>query len=219
MKIKNRGPDKSTFITNSNYIIGFHRLAIMDTSICGDQPFSYSYYFEKDGHKFLKTIYLMCNGEIYNFKELKENSELIEYLEKINYKYKSLSDCEVLLTMYLMTNDKENFMNNFLQQINGEFAFAIYDIETNISTKESVYKLYMARDRFGIRPLFYSKLDDNTIVYGSEMKSIVGINDNKVEVFDPRSTQLWFNKRENNINKLETISKFILIPFTLLLNP
>ena len=45
MKIKNRGPDKSTFITNSNYIIGFHRLAIMDTSIYGDQPFSYSYYF------------------------------------------------------------------------------------------------------------------------------------------------------------------------------
>ena len=44
-KIKHRGPDKSIYITNSNYIIGFHRLAIIDTSIQGDQPFSHSYYY------------------------------------------------------------------------------------------------------------------------------------------------------------------------------
>ena len=194
--IKERGPDKSTFIVNDNYIIGFHRLAIMDTSVQGDQPFSITF---KENNR-LRTVYLTCNGEIYNFKELKESIEVKEYCEKINYNYRSNSDCEVLLVLYLMHTENNN-LDDMLNKLNGEYAFAVFDISENLEDKD--YKLYLARDRFGIRPLFYSKLDDNTIVYGSEMKSLVGINNNKVEVFDPRSSQMWFKKED----KLENISK------------
>ena len=64
-QIKSRGPDRSIFITNSNYIIGFHRLAIMDTSIQWDQPFSLSYYYTNSlGHKILRTVYVYANAEI-----------------------------------------------------------------------------------------------------------------------------------------------------------
>jgi asparagine synthase (glutamine-hydrolysing) len=200
--IKERGPDKSTFIVNDNYIIGFHRLAIMDTSVQGDQPFSITF---KENNR-LRTVYLTCNGEIYNFKELKESIEVKEYCEKINYNYRSNSDCEVLLVLYLMSiENSEKNLDDMLNKLNGEFAFAVFDITENLEDKtDKEYKLWLARDRFGIRPLFYSKLDDNTIVYGSEMKSLVGINNNnKVEVFDPRSSQMWFKKD----NKLENISK------------
>ena len=203
--IKNRGPDRSTFIVNDNYIIGFHRLAIMDTSVQGDQPFSISF---KENNK-LRTVHLTCNGEIYNFKELKESIEVKEYCEKINYNYRSNSDCEVLLILYLMqSEDIKNNLDGMLNKLNGEFAFSIFDITENLEDKmDKDYKLWLARDRFGIRPLFYSKLDDNTIVYGSEMKSLVGINNNKVEVFDPRSSQIWFSNRENENIKLENASK------------
>ena len=57
-KIKSRGPDKSIYIVNSNYIVGFHRLAIMDTIIQGEQPFSLSYYYKNEKEeKILRTIY------------------------------------------------------------------------------------------------------------------------------------------------------------------
>jgi len=193
-KIRNRGPDKSVFISNDNYIVGFHRLAIMDTSVQGDQPFSISIKDEESNT--LRTVYLICNGEIYNYKELKESEELKEYVKKINYKYKSNSDCEVLLLLYLLHKDSDNFntktgISEMLKKLNGEFAFAIYDIEENLNNNYKRYKLWLARDRFGIRPLFYSNLKDNTIIFGSEIKSIIDIDNNKVEVFDPRSWSLW----------------------------
>jgi hypothetical protein len=65
-QIKTRGPDKSILIQNSNYIIGFHRLAIIDTSIQGDQPFSHSYYYTNDSNeKILRTIYLIVNYTVF----------------------------------------------------------------------------------------------------------------------------------------------------------
>ena len=205
--IQSRGPDKSVFITNSNYIVGFHRLAIMDTSIQGDQPFSYSYYYLNDqNQKMLRTIYLISNGEIYNYKELQQDEQLIEFTKGINYTYKSGSDCEVLLPLYLMTineksykNDEnifENGIKELLNKLNGEFAFTIYDIHTNLITNKIHYNLWIGRDRFGVRPLFYSQLDDKTIVFGSELKSLVSINDNKVEVLDPRSWYYWGGSNE-----------------------
>ena len=200
--ISSRGPDKSSFIINSNYIVGFHRLAILDTSIQGDQPFSYSYYYENDKkEKILRTIYLTANGEIYNFNELKENEELKIFLQLIKYNYRSNSDCEVLLPLFLMNILDNSYKNNetlfenglkeMLLKLNGEFAFSVYDIHTNLSTNKSHYNLWIGRDRFGIRPLFYSKLDEKTIAFGSEVKSLIGINNNKVEVLDPRSWYYW----------------------------
>jgi asparagine synthase (glutamine-hydrolysing) len=201
--IKARGPDRSVFITNPNYIVGFHRLSIMDTSIQGDQPFSISYYYDNDkGEKMLRTVYVICNGEIYNYQSLKDNKELVEFCNKINYHYKSHSDCEVLLPLFLMTIKENDYKTNpdifefgireMLIKLNGEFAFACYDIHTNLGSQETFYNLWTGRDRFGIRPLFYTNLGNKTIAFGSEMKSLIGIEGyNKVEVHDPRSWYYW----------------------------
>ncbi len=218
-QIKSRGPDRTIWISNSNYIIGFHRLAIMDTTIQGDQPFSHSYYYTNGlGEKILRTTYVVVNGEIYNHKELKSSTEVIDILSKINYSFKSNSDCEVILPMFLRefneldelsnsnksigpdinNNNKDNKENqgfsNIITKLSGEFAFAIFDIHSNTETNSTKYNLWTGRDRFGIRPLFYSKIDENTVVFGSEVKSLIGINNNKVEVHDPRSWINWSGK-------------------------
>lgn len=233
-QIQSRGPDKSTLISNSNYVIGFHRLAIVDTSVQGDQPFSFSFYYTgTSGTKYLRTVYLVANGEIYNWKELRSDKDISEFCSRINYKYKSNSDCEVLLPMFLRyisndsySNDTQFFkvgLKEMCTRLDGEFAFAIYDITQNISTFDTYINLWIGRDRFGIRPLFYSQLDDYTIVFGSELKSIVGIEQNlsnKVEQIDPRSWYYWGGE----INSEKKLTKYNAIYYSvgklpMVLNP
>ena len=152
-KVKNRGPDNSTIkLINDNCIFGFHRLAIMGLSDEGNQPF----YFEN--YKCFRVV--VANAEIYNWKELKE-----EYLE--NYNFKSNSDCEIILPLF----DKIG-LENMLDKIIGVFAFVIY--EYNKITEK--YKIYVARDRIGIRPLFYgfnkTLEHSNEIGISSEIKGL-----------------------------------------------
>lgn len=209
--IKARGPDRTTFITNSNYIVGFHRLAIMDTSIQGDQPFSHSYYYNNSlGEKILRTIYVICNGEIYNFKEIKESNDMQEVIHKYNYTFKSESDCEILLPLYLMENssDLNIGLKEMISKLNGEFAFAIYDIDHNLDTNEFKYGLWTGRDRFGIRPLFYTRLDDYTVCFGSEVKSLMKLSKdtiNKVEVHDPRAWMYWGGHQEQELTQVHKL--------------
>lgn len=218
--IKSRGPDKSIFVSNSNYIIGFHRLAIIDTSIQGDQPFTFSYYYinTDNSNKYLRTIYLIVNGEIYNWEKLKQESDIQESCQKNQYKYKSNSDCEVLLPLFLryIVNDSysqdntlfELGLKDMISRLDGEFAFAIYDIHQNLTTNNTHTNLWLGRDRFGIRPLFYTQLDDYTIGFGSELKSLIKIdNNNKVEQIDPRSWYYW-GGTINSENKLIKHNKF-----------
>jgi asparagine synthase (glutamine-hydrolysing) len=185
MKIKHRGPDRSTFIDNNNYKIGFHRLAIMDTSIQGDQPFTHSYRMTDSGtqRQVLRTVYVICNGEIYNYKEIKESEEFKQKVGNFGYSLKSNSDCEILLPMFL------NYGIDYLvKNLNGEFAFGIWDIYEEVETGKINYSLYLGRDRFGIRPLFYSIINLNTFAFCSEMKGLIGLKGkNKVEVFRPRT--------------------------------
>ena len=206
--IKARGPDKSTYISNDNYIVGFHRLAIMDPSIQGDQPFSFSYYYtcSSNSNKYLRTVYLIVNGEIYNWEKLRSDQDIQELCEKVNYQYKSNSDCEVLLPMFLRyivtdsySQDEQLFqsgLGDMISRLDGEFAFAIYDVHQNLTTSNTHVNLWLGRDRFGIRPLFYSQLNEHTISFGSELKSLTGIeqnesNLNRVEQIDPRSWYYW----------------------------
>ena len=139
MKLKHRGPDKSTFsfIQNENFsvIYGFHRLRIVG-SIEYDQPFI------QDG------VYVLCNGEIYNYKSLISNHNLSPRTD---------SDCEVILLLY-----KKYGIQKVLQELNGEFAFIIYDSTNNT--------IYCARDPFGVRPLFISNKQD-TLQLSSEAKA------------------------------------------------
>jgi asparagine synthase (glutamine-hydrolysing) len=185
MKIKHRGPDRSTYIDNGNYKIGFHRLAIMDTSIQGDQPFSFSYKMVDSGtgRQVLRTIYAMCNGEIYNYKEIVNSDDFKECLLKTNYILKSYSDCEIILPMFL-----HHGIDYLTKKLNGEFAFAIFDIYEDLEISKTCYNIYLGRDRFGIRPLFYTIINNDTFAFCSEMKGLINLKDNnKIEVFRPRT--------------------------------
>jgi asparagine synthase (glutamine-hydrolysing) len=155
----------------------------MDPSTQGDQPFAQSYFYENEsGEQMLRTIYVICNGEIYNYTKLKRQIE-----SKQTYVFKSHSDIEVLLPMY-----KDYGIHAMTSKLNGEFAFAIYDTILNTVTKEVEYNLFLGRDRFGIRPLFYT-IDDQTIAFASEMKALIGVGD-KIIQFPPRT---WMHVHGN----------------------
>jgi asparagine synthase (glutamine-hydrolysing) len=154
-KIAHRGPDATRIFTipNSEMKMGFHRLAINDLSDHGMQPFE------------LNNAWLICNGEIFNHKELEQ---------KYQFKMKSLSDCEIILHLYNYHGRGKDAIARILKEIEGEFAFVLYD---------NIHKdIYVARDEFGIRPLFYS-LSKNTAFFASEMKALSFCSD--VRPFPP----------------------------------
>ena len=151
--IFHRGPDISVYKkilleNNQNLQIGFHRLSIIDTTSDSHQPFIIS--------KNNSTFILICNGEIYNYKELRERYNLDKTKE---------SDCVVLLELFLkFYTNLENFYKLFKREIRGEFAFVLYEIRD-----EKIYQKIIGRDMIGVRPL-YSSIDFNAIC--SEIKGI-----------------------------------------------
>lgn len=147
-----RGPDAMQVITTEFGYLGFARLAIMGLSEAGMQP------FEMDGS------WVICNGEIYGFRKLKE--ELIQR----GYGFKSGSDCELLLPLY------EEYGLEMFAHLDAEFACVIYDGKAK--------KLIAARDPIGIRPLFYGYSKEGSIVFASEAKALVPIVD-KIFPFPP----------------------------------
>lgn len=159
MKIKNRGPDMSSFNIFKDSIIGFHRLAIMDLSFHANQP----YIIEKDN----RTVVFVCNGEIYNFKELNE---------KYNLNILTNSDCLVIPKLYLETKF-EDFVNLFSREIKGEFSFILIEYDE----KQDIKHVVVGRDQIGIRPLYMN--EDNTF-FCSEIKGMSSCS-NKVLEFPP----------------------------------
>lgn len=140
--IKYRGPDSTIGVSIGGYEFLFNRLAIMDTSSLGNQPF--------EDNNFI----LVCNGEIFNYKQLK--SEISEY------HYKSHSDCEVLLPLFANYS-----IGDVCHKLDGEFAIVAYD--------KVWQKLVAARDPMGIRPLFYGYTVENQIAFASEMKALLNV--------------------------------------------
>jgi len=140
-----RGPDNEGFHFSENVGLGHKRLSIVDTSEAGNQPL-----YSKD-----KSIVLVFNGEIYNYKSLKNE------LESKGHKFSSNTDAEVLIHLY------EEQGVSLLSCLEGMFAFAIWD------NKEQ--RVFLARDRLGIKPLYYCCYE-NKIVFGSEIKSIFASN-------------------------------------------
>ncbi len=147
-----RGPDMQRFITTQGAILGFERLSIMGLSEEGMQP------FEHDGN------YIVCNGEIYGFRRIKE-----ELIAK-GYSFVSDSDCEILLPMY------ELYGTEMFAKLDAEFACVIYDAKSK--------QLVAARDPIGIRPLFYGYTEKAEIVFASEAKNLVGLT-GKIYPFPP----------------------------------
>lgn len=147
VNIKGRGPDNlKLFYNRDNYMLGFHRLSIMDTSSKGMQPFEV---FENN----IKYT-CICNGEIYNAEDIKKTilDDTVEYV--------SNSDCEVLIPLY------KKYGEDMLQYLDGVFAFII--IKEIGCSKE----VFVARDRFGIRPLYIGEDDLGNIVFSSELKGM-----------------------------------------------
>ena len=151
-KIRHRGPDWSGIYSNSNAIIAHERLAIVDPT-SGKQPLF------SDDNRYV----LAANGEIYNHKELRKKL-------KNKYQFKTNSDCEVILALF-----KEKG-KNFLDDMNGIFAFAIYD------TIDDTY--FIARDHIGIIPLYIGWDSNGTFYVSSELKSLES-NCEKIELFPP----------------------------------
>lgn len=145
--IKHRGPDgQDTFFdSDKNIFFGHTRLAIIDLSELGKQPMFIK--SKKTGSR----LWITFNGEIYNYQEIKKEL-LVE-----GYEFKSTTDTEVILAAF------DNWGVNCVDKFRGMFAFAIWD--------EQVGEIYLFRDRFGVKPLYYYKKDDD-FVFSSELKSI-----------------------------------------------
>jgi len=151
-RVRHRGPDWSGVYSNDNAILAHERLAIVDPT-SGKQPI-----ISQDGKKIIAV-----NGEIYNHQILRES-----FLN--SYDFKTKSDCEVLIPLY------QSKGVNFLNDLNGIFAFALYD-----SSKDSYF---IARDHIGIIPLYMGWDERNIFYVSSELKSLEGFCD-KIELFPP----------------------------------
>ncbi len=141
--ILHRGPDSQGIYADDRICLGFRRLSIIDLSDAGTQPL-----YNED-----KTVAVVFNGEIYNFQEIRK-----ELVDK-GHIFVSNTDTEVLVHGY------EEYGKELLQKVRGMFAFAIWD------QKEK--KLLVARDFFGIKPMYYYKGEDGTFIFGSEIKSFL----------------------------------------------
>ncbi len=140
--IAHRGPDGEGQYVSGSIGFGHRRLAIIDLSDNARQPMC-----NED-----KSIWLTYNGEIYNFKELRKD------LEAKGHKFQSKTDCEVIVHGY------EEYGLDIVQKLNGMFAFALWD--------ENKSQLYLIRDRYGIKPLYYY-FDSQTLIFASEIKAIL----------------------------------------------
>ncbi len=158
--VRHRGPDGEGIWAHDGIGFGHRRLAIVDLSALGHQPMRTS-----DG-----ALVITYNGEIYNWRELRRE------LERKGAVFRSQSDTEVILEAYRAWGSK------CVERFNGMFAFAIWDARTS--------KLFLARDRFGIKPLYY-RWDGQTLLFGSEIKSILQHPSVRVNV-DPSALSEYF---------------------------
>ena len=140
-EMTHRGPDELSVVVESRVAFGFRRLSIVDVQH-GHQPF-----YNADN-----TVMLICNGEIFNYRALREE------LQAKGHRFKTSCDVEVIVHLY------EEYGAGFLNRLNGQFAFAIFDSRNN--------SLFLARDHFGICPLFYTQTN-GLFIFASEIKAIL----------------------------------------------
>ncbi len=152
-RLSSRGPNQQGSFVEQFVGLGHCRLSILDLSEKGRQPM-------KDG---TDRYVMVFNGEIYNYKSLRSE------LETKGYAFYSETDTEVLLNLYIEKREK------CLQELNGFFAFAIYDKQEK--------SLFLARDRMGIKPLYYYH-DEDKFLFASEMKSLIAYGIKKDLDFD-----------------------------------
>ncbi|AVM25106.1 asparagine synthase (glutamine-hydrolyzing) [Bacillus pumilus] len=184
--IVHRGPDDEGYFHDEHVGFGFRRLSIIDVEH-GKQPLSY------EDEKY----WIIFNGEIYNYVELKEE------LVKKGYTFSTDSDTEVLLATY------RHYKEEAASKLRGMFAFLIWDKEAQ--------QLYGARDPFGIKPLYFTQMDEQ-VYFASERKSLMAVNENIL--FDETSLQQYMsfqfvpepNTLDQKVHKVEPGHQFTLRP-------
>jgi len=162
MALNKRGPDFQDVYTDEFVGLGHRRLSIIDTSAIANQPMW-------DANKRYGIVF---NGEIFNYRELRKE------LEDAGVSFFSASDTEVLLNLFI--REKENCLN----KLNGFFSFCIYD------RQEQTF--FLARDRYGIKPLLYL-FDEDKFLFGSEMKAMIEYGIDKEIDFQSLFTYLQLN--------------------------
>ena len=185
---KNRGPEETKIEKGELYELIFHRLAINGLTTDSGQPFD------------ILGCKLICNGEIYNYKQLYNLLDVEPQTE---------SDCEVIIYLY-----KKYGIEQTLTMLDGEFSFILVDNN----------KIYVARDPYGVRPLYYSY--GNSIMFSSELKCIDKLSseiNNKIEYFHPGHYMILNNSNNNSGNnsnnnsgkyEVEEYTKYIIPSYT-----
>ena len=160
--ISHRGPDDDGYFIAGPLGLGFRRLSIIDLS-GGHQPMS-----DQD-----ESVWVVFNGEIYNFLELKRE------LQSQGHVFRTNSDTEVIIHGYKQWGDE------VLNRLNGMFGLAIWDVRQK--------RLVLARDAFGIKLLYY-RIDGDSLTFGSEMRAVRALMPGKAEI-DPTSLNLFLRYR------------------------
>lgn len=178
-QISHRGPDGYGLWQKDGVTLGHRRLAILDLSQNGKQPMSYAN----------ERYWLVFNGEIYNFIEIRRE------LESKGYHFVSDTDSEVILASYIEWGEACQ------DKFNGMWAFALWDQEERT--------LFLSRDRFGVKPLYYAKLKEGGLAFGSEMKVICPLLKEvraNVSAFDRYRSQVHYENQTECI--IEGIERF-----------
>jgi asparagine synthase (glutamine-hydrolysing) len=177
--LEHRGPDTQGTFIHDRTGLGHRRLSVIDTSPRGNQPM-------KDS---TGRYTLVFNGEIYNYQELRKILE-----ERHQVQFRSQSDTEVLLHAYIIYGEK------CLQMLNGFFTFGIYDRSEN--------ELFIARDRFGIKPVYYYQ-DEDKFLFASELRSILAYGIQKSIKTDSLVMYLQLNYIPAPLSILNGVSKLL----------
>lgn len=168
---ESRGPEFSTIEQFDNNVIGFHRLAINGLDTKSNQPFN------------IDECILICNGEIYNFREIANT---------LNIKLQTNSDCEIIIYLYRLFG-----IEYTLNILDGVFSFVLYDTRNRL--------FFVCRDPLGVRPLYYaSNYNSSSIYFSSELKSIYNLINDKTAInnFTPGNYYLYdINNNTYKINR------------------
>ena len=143
-----RGPDGFGLWQEDGVTLGHRRLAILDLSSAGSQPMSYAN----------ERYWMTFNGEIYNFIEIREE------LQHKGYTFRGNSDSEVIMAAYCEWKEK------CVDRFNGMWTFAIWDRQEK--------SLFLSRDRFGVKPLYYTDFSDGGFAFAPEMKALPPLLEN-----------------------------------------